>query len=470
MATTRAYWTEHVSKDGRRYFFNQQTKKSQWEKPDELKTEIERKIERETSWKQFSTADGKVYYFNTETRQSVWQQPEEVLRVIREHEQQELSTKENAKSAFLRWLEDFNFTQRTTWDSATRQLEGHERWQKFSILTKGEKKQLFSEFTSQTQRRVQEEMRRKRGMIGDLITNELDKWEELTLHTTYVEFATRCHKREWWTWADEKTRDGLFQEAVERMERDLKWRERERRKKAMETLEQEMEKFAGEELPEWTSVKQKFAGFEGLHLVDVLECHREVFKRLYRLRFKETEKRVYRAQRKRRQRFMIFLEDAAGRGEIHGRTSFEDFIKAHSTEAVYLDIVGQPGSTPYDLFKDVQTPLRVSNRLGADESRAQNQYKKERENVKKLIAQGILNRNATEEEYESIAVGNGACSKQNAPLIHESLRRSAHRSRKARSQSEEEGEIRHSHESETTDDSHGSHDRGGGPKRHRRER
>ncbi|ORM41685.1 Choline-phosphate cytidylyltransferase [Babesia sp. Xinjiang] len=437
--------------------YDEHTKKSQWEKPDELKTEIERKIETNTDWKQFVTAEGKVYYFNTRTKQSVWVKPPEVLQVIREHEQQELSTKENAKNAFMRWLGEFNFTQRTTWDTAVRQLEAHERWSKFALLTKGEKKQLFSEFTSQAQRRIQEEMRRKRGMIGDLIINELEKWDDLTPYTTYVEFAKRCNTREWWNWADEKTRDAIFQETIERMERDLKAKEREKRKMSMSQLEEEMEKAANDDLPLWENVKQSFEGFEGLHIIDVLECHREVFKRLYRLRLKEAEKRAYRAQRKRRQRFVAFLEDAVDRGEIHGRTTFEDFVKAHSTEAIYLDIVGQPGSTPYDLYRDIHAPLR-------------DEYKRQRENVKKLIAQGILDRNATLDEYERVALMNSACSKQNVPLIYESLKRSKHIYQKRRSHSAEEGEICHSEETESTDDSRETHARGGDPKRRRRER
>ncbi|KAK1939794.1 WW domain containing protein [Babesia divergens] len=454
MSPTCGYWTEHVSKDGRRYFFNQQTKKSQWDKPDELKTPLERKIEETTPWKQYATAEGKVYYFNTQTRQSVWAIPPEVQQVMDEYEQQEVSNKESAKSAFLKWLEGFNFTQRTTWDSAVRQLESNERWQMFSILTKGEKKQLFSEFASQIHRRTQEEMRRKRGMVGDLITNELKNWEELTPYTTYVEFAKRCHKHEWWAWADEKTRDELFQETMDAMERNLKQKEREKRKESMERLEQEMEKSANGEVRDWLSVKQKFEGFEGLHLIDILECHRQVFIRIHQDNVKEAEKRAYRAQRKRRQRFMSLLEDSVAKGEINGRTTFEDFIKAHCTEAIYLDIVGQPGSTPYDLFKDVQRPLR-------------NQYKKEREQVKQLISSGILDRDATLKEYENVLKEKDVCSAHNLPLIYESLQRRAHMPKKEGLQSPEEGEILNTCESTSSDESLESVCSDGGAKRPR---
>lgn len=34
-------WTEHKSPDGRTYFYNNETKQSTWEKPDDLKTPAE---------------------------------------------------------------------------------------------------------------------------------------------------------------------------------------------------------------------------------------------------------------------------------------------------------------------------------------------------------------------------------------------------------------------------------------------
>lgn len=37
-------WTEHKAPDGRTYYYNNITKQSAWEKPDELKTNAEVKI------------------------------------------------------------------------------------------------------------------------------------------------------------------------------------------------------------------------------------------------------------------------------------------------------------------------------------------------------------------------------------------------------------------------------------------
>jgi hypothetical protein len=55
-------WTEHVSEDGRKYWYNSVTFISTYEKPFCLKTPEERSIP-PCTWKEY-TADGKVYYSN----------------------------------------------------------------------------------------------------------------------------------------------------------------------------------------------------------------------------------------------------------------------------------------------------------------------------------------------------------------------------------------------------------------------
>ncbi|XP_057991376.1 pre-mRNA-processing protein 40A-like isoform X2 [Hevea brasiliensis] len=75
-------WKEHVSANGRRYYYNKRTRQSSWEKPFELMTPIER-ADASTDWKEFTSPDGRKYYFNKVTRQSKWEIPEE-LKLARE--------------------------------------------------------------------------------------------------------------------------------------------------------------------------------------------------------------------------------------------------------------------------------------------------------------------------------------------------------------------------------------------------
>ncbi|KAF1816792.1 hypothetical protein P152DRAFT_406849 [Eremomyces bilateralis CBS 781.70] len=68
-------WQEAKSPDGRVYFYNTQTKATQWTKPEDLMTPAERALQSQP-WKEYSSEGGKKYWYNTESKQSTWEMPE----------------------------------------------------------------------------------------------------------------------------------------------------------------------------------------------------------------------------------------------------------------------------------------------------------------------------------------------------------------------------------------------------------
>nr|SVE73554.1 EOG090X064W [Daphnia atkinsoni] len=70
-------WTEHKAPDGRTYYYNNFTKQSLWDKPDELKTAAEIMLS-QCPWKEYKTEDGKIYYHNVSTKESSWTVPREL--------------------------------------------------------------------------------------------------------------------------------------------------------------------------------------------------------------------------------------------------------------------------------------------------------------------------------------------------------------------------------------------------------
>jgi pre-mRNA-processing factor 40 len=56
-------WSEHDTKDGRKYWYNRLTNASTYEKPFILKTPEERSIP-PCQWKEYTSPDGKKYYSN----------------------------------------------------------------------------------------------------------------------------------------------------------------------------------------------------------------------------------------------------------------------------------------------------------------------------------------------------------------------------------------------------------------------
>ncbi|CAL8095974.1 unnamed protein product [Orchesella dallaii] len=72
-----AEWTEHKAPDGRTYYYNNKTKQSSWEKPEDLKTQTE-KLLALCPWKEYASDAGKPYYYNITTKESKWTIPQEL--------------------------------------------------------------------------------------------------------------------------------------------------------------------------------------------------------------------------------------------------------------------------------------------------------------------------------------------------------------------------------------------------------
>ena len=74
-------WTEHDAPDGRKYYYNQLTKKSTYEKPRELYTAKESFVFENCAWKTtYDKTSEKYYYYNRETKKTQWETPEELTR------------------------------------------------------------------------------------------------------------------------------------------------------------------------------------------------------------------------------------------------------------------------------------------------------------------------------------------------------------------------------------------------------
>lgn len=70
-------WSEHKAPDGRTYYYNNGTKQSLWEKPDELKTPSELMLS-QCPWKEYKSENSKIYYHNVTTKESRWTIPPEL--------------------------------------------------------------------------------------------------------------------------------------------------------------------------------------------------------------------------------------------------------------------------------------------------------------------------------------------------------------------------------------------------------
>ncbi|CUS24896.1 LAQU0S21e00892g1_1 [Lachancea quebecensis] len=67
-------WKEASDAEGRVYYYDTDSGETTWDKPRELLTELELKLE-EHGWKTGKTEEGQLYYYNQETGESAWEIP-----------------------------------------------------------------------------------------------------------------------------------------------------------------------------------------------------------------------------------------------------------------------------------------------------------------------------------------------------------------------------------------------------------
>ncbi|PNI33379.1 PRPF40B isoform 5, partial [Pan troglodytes] len=73
----RALWSEHVAPDGRIYYYNADDKQSVWEKPSVLKSKAELLLS-QCPWKEYKSDTGKPYYYNNQSKESRWTRPKDL--------------------------------------------------------------------------------------------------------------------------------------------------------------------------------------------------------------------------------------------------------------------------------------------------------------------------------------------------------------------------------------------------------
>jgi mRNA-degrading endonuclease HigB of HigAB toxin-antitoxin module len=87
-------WVEKTTNDGKKYYYHAETKKTQWNKPENIKKESSKDDENDDSlpegWVEKTTNDGRKYYYHTETKKAQWNKPEKEKEKKDEDDKEEM--------------------------------------------------------------------------------------------------------------------------------------------------------------------------------------------------------------------------------------------------------------------------------------------------------------------------------------------------------------------------------------------
>ncbi|KTF77521.1 hypothetical protein cypCar_00040975, partial [Cyprinus carpio] len=374
-------WKEYKSDTGKPYYYNSQTKESRWTKPKELEdlegqtadvvapgttpaliSQSESSVtvaavaETEATMATVATEEqpshvpapvaevsSDVTVNSTEEAPSVETQPS---NDVSKEERPELvkkvykwNTKEEAKQAFKELLKEKGVSSNASWEQAMKLIINDPRYSALPKLS--EKKQAFNAYKVQTEKEEKEEARIKYKESKETFQRFLENHEKMTSTTRYKKAEQMFGDQEVWSCVPERDRQEIYEDVLFYLAK--------KEKDDIEThpLPRRFETF---------SVDWKFLiiALDDMDKEDALICFEEHIRALEKEEEEEKQKtllRERRRQRKNRESFQKFLDELHDHGQLHSMSAWMEMYPTVSADIRFNNMLGQPGSTPLDLFK-----------------------------------------------------------------------------------------------------------------------
>uniref|UniRef100_A0A803TNE1 Pre-mRNA-processing factor 40 homolog A n=1 Tax=Anolis carolinensis TaxID=28377 RepID=A0A803TNE1_ANOCA len=387
-------WSEHRAPDGRVYYYNSETKQSSWEKPDELKSKAELLLSR-CPWREYRSETGKPYYYNTQTKESRWTRPRELDDI--EGERLQLlasgsvsgvewpllspgisiitcdpafcfpSIDQGGRRGFRvsfcggRSLRE-GVPASASWEQAMKLINSDPR---FSALPKlSEKKQAFNAYKAQRDKEEKEETRLRAKEAKEELQRFLEQHNKMNSTTRYRKAEQMFGELEVWAVVPERDRKEIYDDVLFFLAKKEKEHAKQLRKRNIQALKSILDSMSRVSFQTtWSEAQQylmdnpSFAEDEDLQNMDkedALICFEEHIRTLEREEEEERERgrlRERRQQRKNREAFQAFLDELHENGRLHSMSTWMELYPSLSTDRRFANMLGQPGSTPLDLFK-----------------------------------------------------------------------------------------------------------------------
>ncbi|XP_014019695.1 pre-mRNA-processing factor 40 homolog A isoform X3 [Salmo salar] len=406
-------WKEYKSDNGKAYYYNSQTKESRWTKPKELE-DLEAMIKAEENGTSEVGAPCAVIAptlqpdsaavmatmmmdmpvmmpITTVSEEQMSQVPMHVAEVSAEtpvnsteeavgveasasndaskDERPELvkktykwNTKEEAKQAFKELLKEKGVSSNASWEQAMKMIINDPRYSALPKLS--EKKQAFNAYKVQTEKEEKEEARLKYKESKETYQRFLENHEKMTSTTRYKKAEQMFAELDVWSTVPERDRLEIYEDVLFYLAKKEKEQAKQLRKRNWEALKNILDNMANVTYrTTWSEAQQylldnpTFAEDEELQNMDkedALICFEEHIRALEKEEEDEKQKtllRERRRQRKNRESFQKFLDELHDHGQLHSMSAWMEMYPTVSSDIRFANMLGQPGSTPLDLFK-----------------------------------------------------------------------------------------------------------------------
>jgi len=366
-------WSEHQTGDGRKFFHNEETGVSQWEKPDSLMTESERIIN-STAWKQYRIWDGRIFYHNKETKVSCWSMPPELRKLRGEStgldDRPLPETRAEQRQAFQEFLKERGVNE--AWDWRRVQELARDALQAEGV---GEhvQKQVFAELLSLAMKKGEIEARAKARNAAVALERLVEERfaDPDALGTTYEEAARILGDEEAWTLIkSDVRRDEVFQTVMERLEEKHQKARADKRTERVVRLQRLMAtdpelarprmrwKDAAAVLARRDELQEEDPPIEALRVWSSMRELRLAGAREVDMKNK-AQAEFYRDERKRRDAFVLSIKELAAAERFTSGTSWAQLEEMLQGDQRIAGLREGEGAVAMELFDEFVEELKV---------------------------------------------------------------------------------------------------------------
>ena len=270
--------------------------------------------------------------------------------------------KEEAKNAFKQLLKDKGVLSTASWEQAMKLISTDKRYNAIPKLN--EKKQAFNAYKTQKGKEEKEEERQAAKEAKEKLYDYLITHPHMNSNMLYRKANELLESQKEWSVVVERDRKDVFEDALFFLSKKEKKEEVELRAKQKEELAillEEMKEISYK--TSWADAQEVLSSykpfrnnilFENIDKEDMLVIFMEHIKAL-ELDFEDEKQKKFakerRAQRINRDNFIILLTELHEKKKLDSTSLWADLYPIVSKDPRYSVMLGQPGSTPLDLFK-----------------------------------------------------------------------------------------------------------------------
>ncbi|KAF7316925.1 hypothetical protein HMN09_00426700 [Mycena chlorophos] len=397
-ALNETKWKEYFS-GGRKYYYNTETKESKWDMPDELLLLLE-KVEKDSAPVAPKSSappgftpvgSGALVAIGSEAPAAQTNGAADNLAVglhtggapfaptpalpsrpnlpddpVVPHNG--FNNFEEGEKAFIHLLRKAGVDPTWTWEQTMRAIITDPLYRALNSLA--EKKATFQKYTTELQAKEQLEKEARLAKLRPALRNMLKGNPNVFHYTTFATADKLFAQHPIWQQARiEAERQLIFEDYVSELKQREVQETRASRTRSVSKVVALFKDLNVDVVTRWRDAQDRLlkssawrddAELQKLPTLDILlafEDYSRVREREYEEQMRRTQVEKTRKERKTREAFKSVLEELAASGQIKARTKWKDVYPLFKSDERYLNMLGNPGSNPLELFWDAVDAL-----------------------------------------------------------------------------------------------------------------